>query len=198
MFSPIANSSEWEIVEKKIDKWVYEKDSSITMPTGTHLKFKNGQKLSTNVIRIKIISVIYSNESIPFLLFSGRDCIECDANTALYIHSPSAGFLDGKAGKNSYSYPGNLFYYVDNSLIKQSRMFYGNCLEKKKTTVVWYTKYLGTDKKWHKSVYYVVFNGNKTDKGSKVYKYSDIANTEALVAKDICTELEGIDASSEP
>jgi len=77
-------------------------------------------------------------------------------------------------------------------------MFYGNCLEKQSTTVVWYTKYLGTDKKWHKSVYYVVFEGNKTDKGAKVYKYSNIVNTEAFVAKNNCTELDGIDATSQP
>lgn len=167
-------------------------------PVSSTIKFNNGVELKTNIIDIEVIDVILSEEGVPFVIFSGVDCFDCDVNTAIYIHSPNAGFLDGSAGKNSYFYPGKLNFYIDNSLLMENRLFYGNCLSEDKKNVVWYTNFFGEDEKWHKVVYVVEFVGNNRQESEEVLDYSNIVKTLAFVESGVCKEVPGVSMTSEP
>lgn len=169
-------------------------------PVSSTIVFNNNAKLTTNIIEIEVIDVIISDEGIPFVIFSGVDCYDCHFNRAIYIHSPNAGFLDGKAGKNAYYAPGRLFYYIDNSLIRESRMFYGQCMSETQKNVVWYSKYLGDDNKWHNYVYVVEFAGSsrRIIKNTVKLQYTLIDKTLSLVKAGKCKEVLGDDKTSEP
>jgi len=189
--------SDWEVVEIKNEFEslpIYPKP----YPVSSTIFFKNKKKLSTNIINIKVIDIIISDKGVPFVIFSGNDCYDCHFNRSIYIHSPKDGFLDGRSGKNSYSYPGKLYSYLDESLLSDDRLFYGNCLSHKKKNVVWYSKYLGKDKKWHKSVYAVEFLGSKGKKFRTKINYSMINTALSFVKQGKCTEVTGREMTSEP
>ncbi len=191
----LAADTGWEIIDKK-ETFITE--GQFSFPDETHIKFKNGKEFRTNIKEFKLLATIITDENIPFLLFSGRDCTECDANTSIYIHSPLEGYLDGGGGKNSYTYPGKLYYYEDNSLLRKDRLFYGNCLSKTKKNVVWYTNYLGEDNKWHDQVFVVNFLNTKRENKAYEPYHSLLEKTLDYVKQGLCKEIPGIEMSSEP
>ncbi|MFV5691053.1 hypothetical protein ACM55K_03405 [Flavobacterium sp. LT1R49] len=76
--------------------WLFDKVD------GNKLVFKNGQTFETNLFELQFIGQVSFSNKVPFLIFSGRDCNECDANISIYINSPSNGKLFAEHGENSY------------------------------------------------------------------------------------------------
>jgi hypothetical protein len=77
----------------------------------------------------------------PFLIFSGRDCDECDANISIYIHSPSNGHLKIENGENRYGFPGSERDFENKNILYKARAFYGQVLPGIRG-VIWYQKQL--------------------------------------------------------
>ena len=84
--------------------------------SGSIINFGNGKPFNTHLYELKYIGQIPNGDQIPFFIFSGRDCNECDAHISIYIHSPKDGKLTIENGQNRYQYPGKESDIEDNSL----------------------------------------------------------------------------------
>lgn len=131
-------------------RWNYElnkcdscESAKITAPwefdkvDGSRLVFKGGKTFETNLFELEYIGQVSAENKAPYLIFSGRDCKECDANISIYIHSPSDGKLDIGQGQNSYRYPGTEKDYETDTVLCVSRAFFGQVLNDIKG-VIWY------------------------------------------------------------
>jgi hypothetical protein len=160
------------------------------------LKFKNGQKFNTELFDVKYIGSLTNGNKAPFLIFSGRDCTECDENISIYIHSPSNGRLNVDNGKNRFQYPGTEKDFESDTVLYKARAFYGHVLPSVKG-VVWYQQELMTDKTWGSSTFLVNLNtGSEVDtllKGTEKLK-----STLKLLEQGHCKEIKGMSYLSEP
>jgi len=164
--------------------------------SGSTINFGNGKSFNTHLYELKYIGQIPNGDQIPFFIFSGRDCNECDANISIYIHSPKDGKLTIENGQNRYQYPGKERDVEDNSLVYKGRTFYGQVL-KNTIGVIWFEEQLMEDNSWRKSTYLIkISNGNKKE---IVYKNStQLAETLELLKQGLCKEIKGIDTTTEP
>lgn len=170
--------------------WIFEKVDR------TKLIFKNGQIIDTKLFQLQYIGQIVGEDIEPYLIFSGVDCNQCDANPSIYIHSPNDGELVVGCGENGYGMPGRTYSYLNDSLLYEGRVFYGQVLENKKG-VIWYQKELINTGKWETSVFIAEIVDNK-----KVNQFlidtTLFKQTLSLLKKGLCKEIEGSDHTSEP
>ncbi|MFQ5911386.1 MAG: hypothetical protein ACE5IJ_11810 [Thermoplasmata archaeon] len=194
----MAEPQGWEVERMEPIEWVYPKDPSVTLPIGTIVNFKNGRRLETNIVEFKPIDVLYSKNNIPFLLFSGRDCSQCDMNTSIYAYSPVNGDFNRPRSETRYVYPGKVNFYMDGTPLSDSRMFYGNCLSEGNSIIIWYMRNINDSEVWERSVYVMEFE-NTEAKGRFLEKpLPQVNETVKLVELGICKELPGIERNSEP
>ncbi|GAC1305692.1 MAG: hypothetical protein NVSMB24_14950 [Mucilaginibacter sp.] len=172
------------------EEWVFNKAE------GHVLKFKNGKSFNTNLYDLKYIGQIANDRGAPFLIFSGRDCDECDANISLYIHSPSNGKLQVANGENRYGYPGTERDFENNSLLYRGRAFYGEVLPNIKG-VLWYQEQRMENEKLKKSLFLVKLKGGV--KNEVILKNTgQLQSTLGLLSQGRCKEIRGRDYTSEP
>ena len=160
------------------------------------LVFTNGKTFETNLFELEYIGQIPRKNKAPFLIFSGRDCQDCDANIALYIHSPSDGKIVVESGQNRYTYPGTEKDYQSDTVIYTSRAFYGQVLENVHGAI-WYENSLLENGKMRKDIFlsYIV-NGLLKD---SIYEdKGEIRETINLMKKGLCKEIQGRTYTSEP
>ncbi len=175
---------------KNVDEWLFDKVD------GKVLKFKNRKLFNTNLYNLKYIGQIANDNKAPFLVFSGQDCDECDANISIYIHSPSDGHLNIENGKNRYGFPGTERDIENNKPLLKSRAFYGQVLPGIKG-VIWYQNQLMENNTWQKSIFLVNLNaGIKKETTSKDIEKLKV--TLQLLKQGSCKEIKGIEYSSEP
>jgi len=171
-------------------RWLFEKVS------GKVLKFKGDKAFNTNLYELKYIGQVSNGEKAPFLIFSGRDCDECDANISIYIQSASDGPLKVENGGNRYGYPGTEKDFTNDSLLSQARAFYGQVLPGK-NGVIWYQNQLMEKHSWKKSTFFVdLSNGQK--KESSLDGNAQLDQTQELVKQGACKEIKGMSYTSEP
>jgi hypothetical protein len=163
---------------------------------GSKIIFKDGQIFETNLFELEYIGQVSADNKAPFLIFSGRDCNECDANISIYIHSPSDGRLVVDHGQNRYQYPGKEKDYETDSVLYISRAFYGQVLEDI-NGVIWYENRLLENGKMGRFVFL-----SRIDNGSlKDTTYEDtgkLDHTIILKNKGLCKEIKGREYTSEP
>lgn len=177
-------------VDKPADKWIF---SGIAESV---LKFKNGKQFNTHLYDPDYLGQVGNGTKAPFLIFSGRDCNECDANISIYIHSPSDGDINVANGENSYEYPGIEKGYDNDSLLYKARAFFGHVLPGIKG-VIWYQQQLMEDRSFPKSVFLVKLN-NGLKKDTVFKNTTDLKLTLQLLKEGQCEEIKGIEYSSEP
>jgi hypothetical protein len=194
-------------------RWNYEKqlcefDSNKTVEDFTEadwefnkvqdskLIFKGGQTLETNLFELEYIGQVSADNKSPYLIFSGRDCNECDANISIYIHSPADGKLIIDHGQNRYQYPGTEKDYETDSVLYIARAFYGQVLENI-SGVIWYENRLLENGKMGRFVFLAsIDNGSLKDT-----TYEDtgkLDRTIILKNKGLCKEIKGREYTSEP
>lgn len=175
---------------QKPDEWIFDKIAAQT------LQFKNGKSYNTDLYDLKYIGQVANSNKAPFLIFSGRDCFECDANISIYIHSPANGHLRVQNGENRYGFPGTEKDYENNRPISKSRVFYGQVLPGIKG-VIWYQEELTVKNTWQKSTFLVSLNdGVKKEIKSKGVEKLKL--TLQLLAQGSCKEIKGVETTSEP
>lgn len=187
-----SSGEEWRIKSIKTN---YAVTVPFLMPTNTEIEFNGGHTIKTDIIEFELLNFIKSKSGAVFIIYTGRTCTECDMHTSIYVNAVSDKQY---SSESRYGYPGKLMYYLDGSLIEESRMFYGECTKNEDPTIIWYTRYLGDDNKWHKAVYDIDFKGVKTIKNPNKISYATLSKTEELVKNGKCTEVEGQENSSEP
>jgi hypothetical protein len=112
--------------------WVFLKTDSC------YLRFRDGKSFDTHLYNLTYWGQIKTpNTKAPFFVLSGVDCNECDANIAIYFHSPSNGDLVVEHGQNRYEYPGTLRDLETATLYTKSRAFFGEVLDST-FGIVWY------------------------------------------------------------
>jgi hypothetical protein len=177
-------------VEEQSSKWIFDKtDSSV-------LKFKNGKKFDTHLYELKYIGQIKNGIKAPFLIFSGRDCDECDENISIYIHSPANGPLTVANGHDSYGFPGTEQDYENDSLVYKARAFYGQVLPNI-NGVIWYQLQLMEDNSYQHSAFLVDLR-NGLQKDTVFRDTSKLKLTLNLLKQGLCREIKGVDYTSEP
>lgn len=170
--------------------WIFDKVS------GKKLKFKNGKEFSTEIYELKYIGQVENGSKAPFLIFSGRDCDECDASITIYIHTPADGPLVSDYGQNRYGYPGVETDFEENTPLYKAQAFYGEVLPGVKG-VVWYQNVLTENNTWEKSTFLVtLINGVKKEITIKGVEKQQL--TLDLLNKKSCQEIKGIEYTSEP
>jgi hypothetical protein len=171
-------------------------DWTIDKVSDTKLIFKDGKSFDTKLYQLEYIGQIPVDKKAPYLVFSGRDCKECDANISIYIHSPSDGQLIVGDGKNCYAYPGSEKDYETNNVLYKARAFYGQVLKNIKG-VIWYQSQLLMNGKMNQSVFLShIVNGSLKDT-----TFTDnglIKETLNLLNKGQCKEIQGREYTSQP
>lgn len=171
-------------------EWLFDKVD------GSKLVFKNEQVFETNLLELEYIGQVSVDNKAPYLIFSGRDCNECDANISIYIQSPSDGKLLIDRGQNRYQYPGTEKDYANDSLLSFSRAFYGQVLANTKG-VIWYENGLLENGKMGRSVHLVIID-NQDRKDTTFEDTAKLDHTINLKQKGLCSEIQGREFTSEP
>ena len=189
-----AEANPWRIV--KVDQYT-EKNQYLGDVDRTAVVFSNGRRLEIPLDRAKPIAVLKAADGTYFLLAQGADCTNCDENTGLRFYALGGSKL--QKAENRHVYPGRLYDYMDpKSLMQQTRTFYGRCLAEPHDVVVWFLEELGAASKWHSS--HLVARMSKT--GEKIFELKPeegtLASVLAAVKKGTCTELPGVDGTTEP
>ncbi len=177
-------------VDNNSSKWEYANILSDT------IFFKNGNHFKTNLYELKYIGQIPSGDKVPFLIFSGRDCDECDAGISIYIHSPGNGILNVDYGANGYLYPGVQKDYETGSVLYTARAFYGQILDNIEG-VIWYQQNLMDDGKMKQHTFLVQMDHGKL-KDTSYAGHASIKKTITLMEKGLCSEIQGKTYLSEP
>jgi hypothetical protein len=165
---------------------------------GQVIEFNNGKTLDTKLFHLKILGRLESGQSAPFLILTGTGCTDCDANTSLYIESAAKGSMRGEATQNRYSYPGTLKDYENGELLSKSRAFYGNCLTNEKSAVAWFQEDKLESGSWKKSVFIVSVQNGKLTSTAALKKLPSIDVTLQKVKEQTCSEIPGLEMTSEP
>lgn len=177
----IKDSSNWEFKEIK----------------GSKIYFEGGQTFDTGLYELTYLDQIQTDKKAPFLIYSGRDCDECDAQISLYFHSPRNGELPVNNGENRNAYPGKELDYITDSLLTETKVFYGEVLKGKKG-MIWYQKFLLEAGGFGKGIYLSSIEGDSVY-GREIKDYDKkLAETLALNKTGKNKEIKGIEYTSEP
>ena len=157
----------------------------------------DGSKFETTLFDLKVIGKLRTKKKIPYYILSGIGCNGCDANTSIYIHSPSDGPMKNEGEQTRFSYPGSETDYQSGQIVSKTRMFFGDCLSTHPNSVIWFYRTLGDDKKWHDGVSVAQVKEDRlisTELRGKLPKPKDI---EVVIRAGLCHELPGIAAYTE-
>lgn len=163
------------------------------------LVFKDGSRFQTTLFGVQVLGILWAERKAPFLVLRGRGCSECDANTSLYIHSPSDGAMRGEGTQPRYSYPGREVSYEDNkTVLYEARAFLGNCLPGNDNAVVWYERGRAKDGAWQTGVFVVAVREDTLVELRLPKPLPSVSQSVARVAAHQCRERRGVERSSEP
>jgi hypothetical protein len=163
------------------------------------LVFKDGSRFQTTLFEVRVLGILRTERKVPFLVLKGRGCTECDANTSIYIHSPSDGAMRGAATQPRYSYPGREVSYEDNkTVLYEARTFLGNCLPGNDNAVIWYERGRTKGGAWEAGVFVVSVRKDKLTELRLAKPLPSVSQSVDRVAARQCRELGGVERSSEP
>lgn len=174
-------------LEKVANSWKFEK------VIGQTIYFSDNQQFNINLYDLKYVGQLSTGKDNPFLIVSGRTCRNCDENLAIYIYSPKTGLIQENNEPIRYSYPGKEYDYENNKLVFESRMFYGQCLDKNSSSIVWFQKELDPNEAYKESAFALEIIGENIKESIK--KDTDLS-IEQIIKN--CNELPGIDVSTQP
>ncbi len=163
------------------------------------LVLPDGSRFKTTLYELKVIGQLKTTRKLPYYILSGQSCPKgCDANTSIYIHSPSDGPMKDSSAQRRFFYPGLETYYKDDTPIYQARMFYGDCAGGHPNAALWFQRFFGDDKQWHPSVFAAWVTGDVLTSDELHGAVPDIKEAEQAVRAGRCREVPGIDRTSEP
>ena len=185
-------------VSHSLQETPQEPRSSTSLDTLGILMLRDGSKFKTTLYELKVIGRLKTERKLPYYILAGRGCQECDANTSIYIHSPSDCPMKNEAEQHRLVYPGKITDYETGSPLYGSRMFYGDCLSDHPNAVVWFEHFLGDNKQWHDRVFLAEVKKDNLVTSSVNGKLPDINEAAEAGQNGHCHELPGIDGPSEP
>lgn len=76
-----------------------------TSPKFGVVTLSDGSKFQTTLYDLKVIGKLRTKKKFPYYILSGVGCNGCDANTSIYIHSPSDGPMKNEGSKLAFLTP---------------------------------------------------------------------------------------------
>jgi hypothetical protein len=172
------------------EKWVFKQME------GSKAVFTNGKTFDSHLVHSKFWGQLKAKGKAPYLVFTGRECSDCDAEISVFIHSPSDGAMPEPPPE--YPHPGKLFYYENNELIREGRAFIGQCLPEGKEGVIWFEKNIDG----RKSTSRILIVQVNPSGSLKVTESPDnrewFENTATQTSIGLCREIPGINQTSSP
>lgn len=162
------------------------------------LVLDDGSKFQTTLYHLKVLGTLTTEKKKPYFIMSGVGCDECDANTSIYIHSPSDGPMKNEGEQDRFTYPGREKDYEHGELVYEGRMFFGDCVQGHPNALVSFDRLLNQDKTWGTAVTLAEVKADVLTVSQLNADVPDIATTLNRVQKHICKEIPGMDRSSEP
>ena len=160
--------------------------------------FTDKSSFSTTLYGLRYVGQLKAKNKLPFLVLAGRGCDECDANTSIYIHSPSDGPMKSEDSQTRYSYPGR---YKDNEtdkLVEKTRCFIGKCIPGQREGVAWYMQWLDEKSKWQSGFYIAEIASDVVKAKYLTQPEAKLKETLSLVKQGICREIKGVTGYTEP
>jgi hypothetical protein len=158
-----------------------------------------GQQFQTTLYEVKVLATLSTERKTPYLVMAGRGCMNCDANTSVYIHSPSDGPMRNEGDQRRHSYPGRLVSYLDGKTpVAQTRMFIGDCVAGYANAVVWYLRERDEHGKWQSGVLIVSVRGDTLSEVLLRNELPPVSQSLQRARKGACKEVPGINGFSEP
>jgi hypothetical protein len=155
---------------------------------------KGGRSIKTNICELKFLGQIVIDIKPSYLIISGKPCNVSDINTSIYIQSSSEASIRISESSPHYGYPGKVNFYEDNSLLSESRAFYGEVLPGR-YGIIWFQKDLTGENKWVNSVFFAEIKNGKIEENRNDELLS---KTLEQVASKKAFEINGITQTSEP
>jgi hypothetical protein len=126
---------------------------------GQTIYFKDKTSVRTNLCDLHFIGQIVANDSIRFLIVSGKACPSATARIWIYLQRPVDGCLTISSESSFYSYPINQ-YNKDGSLFSESRAFYGEVLPGRHG-IIWFHKIYSGPDQWKPAVFLAEIKNEK-------------------------------------
>jgi hypothetical protein len=184
---------------KKIDPINRESSAGIKLSIGSIVQLANGVRLESDLVGMRYIGQLPTHSKAPYLIFSASGCDACDMNIAIYILSPTAGSFNRAAKGKRYDYPGRLFTFgINKKLIRESRLFIGECLPGRGPIAVWFIKSRSAAGIWEDSVYIAEGKDDRLSTGFLKPPLPKLNEMLSLVQSGKCREVEGQDLTEEP
>jgi hypothetical protein len=101
-------------------------------------KLPDGSQFVTTLYDLKVVGTLITKKKLPYYVLSGIGCNGCDANTSIYIHSPSDGAMKNEGEQPRFSYPGQQIDYQSGKVVSENRVFLGDCLPSHPNAVIWF------------------------------------------------------------
>ena len=162
------------------------------------LALPDGSKFKTTLYGLKIIGQLKTVRKLPYYILSGIGCNGCDANTALYIHSPSDGPMKNEGEQTRFYYPGRELDYQLRKLVYTGRVFLGNCISGHPGAIVWFEKFVGDDERWQSDVVIAEVNSDNLAVKTIDREMPPVREAEVSVQRGQCREIPGTTRFSEP
>jgi hypothetical protein len=103
----------------------------------TLLRLPDGTEFDPQLHALRYHGTLQTIDGTPLLIFSGIECQDCDANRTVHLRSPDPRLFSPETEFSAiYAFPGKQFSYEDDSVLVESRLFYGICLEREPNPVV--------------------------------------------------------------
>lgn len=130
------------------------------------------------------------------MIMAGRHCHECDAELALYIHSPSDGPMMVDQGGGARYHPGRILDGGSGQPIYEGRTFYGEVLSET-AGVIWYERIHQADGTVQEVTTLLDLDGEMPVE-VQFMDQERLGKTLELMAFDRCEEIHGLDQFSAP
>ena len=158
----------------------------------------DSSRFRTTLFDLRVIGRLSVEGRLPAYVMAGRSCVDCDANLALYVHSPSDGPMRIGGEQARFPYPGHEKFYDDGTPLYEARTFYGDCAAAYPNAVVWYQRRRVEADRWQASVLIVQVSGDSLRQVLLEDVLPDVTEAVGAVRAGRCREIPGIDRSSEP
>lgn len=158
----------------------------------------DSSRFRTTLFDLRLIGQLPVAGRQPYYVMSGRSCVDCDANLALYVHSPSDGPMRLGGEQPRYPYPGREVFYDDGTPQFEARAFFGDCAAAYPNAVIWYQRRRIEADQWRSSVVVLQAGGDGLRHVELDRTLPDVAEAAAAVRAGRCREIRGIDRASEP
>src|SRR5579859_4910390 len=115
------------------------------------VKLANGSILETDLKEAALIAELTSDTGQDYALIAGRDCVECDEDTSLYVAETHNTATAVAIWEKRNLYPGALRDYETGEVVQKTRTFFGRCLNTSGDSVIWFLDYKTNKGSWGKA-----------------------------------------------